>query len=382
MLNVITRVRADNFRCFERFDFEPMQINLILGPNGSGKSSFLDLLHSLFLFTSGWSSVDELFPMEQRARFSRRAEKSTSFRIDGHYGQRSLTLEYSYLLDVVHAKNGHARIDHEEVIVDGERVYAYDGQTVSLREPGRMSSYRFSGKMSALSTIPAERGSLLSDCLGEFRKLWVIRPIPQIIGSVSHEDVSWLKPDLSNFSDWFRGIIQSDPKLSSRINVNIRQVIEGYEGFSFEPVGYGANRPRELLLRFRGKSNITQRPGLSIDELSDGQRLLLALYTMLHFVVGNGYTLCIDEPENYLGLPEIQPWLDKLQDVAEKRKSQVFMVSHHPRVINLLAASYGYWFERKGTGPVKPHRIQTQNKKATANGITLATLIERGWIYD
>lgn len=35
------------------------------------------------------------------------------------------------------------------------------------------------------------------------------------------------------------------------------------------------------------------------NELSDGQRVLIALYTLIYYARSEDYTLCIDEPENF-----------------------------------------------------------------------------------
>ena len=36
------------------------------------------------------------------------------------------------------------------------------------------------------------------------------------------------------------------------------------------------------------------------NELSDGQRCLISLYTVLHFVLSKGGTVLLDEPDNFL----------------------------------------------------------------------------------
>lgn len=43
------------------------------------------------------------------------------------------------------------------------------------------------------------------------------------------------------------------------------------------------------------------------------------------------------EPENFLALPEIQPWLLQMADKVEQEACQIFFISHHPELINYLA---------------------------------------------
>jgi len=66
---------------------------------------------------------------------------------------------------------------------------------------------------------------------------------------------------------------------------------------------------RLLKVRFQGKTGDSPSE-YRLSDLSDGQRTLIALYTILVASTAGGentYTLCLDEPENFLALPEIQP---------------------------------------------------------------------------
>jgi predicted ATPase len=372
---VLTRIQIDNFRCFEEFDFAPKELNVILGPNGSGKSTLFDILHAVLRITAGWSNVDEVFSIENRSRFSTNANRPQRVAINTSVGQN----DYMYSLVVAHTKKGKARIEHEEVLSNSELIYRFDGRTVHLTG-GDERTYLFEGQHSPLSSIPHDDKSPLSRALVELQKLWMIRPVPQLMRSVTSGEASWLMPDLSNFSDWFRELAQNEPQILVRIGKSLRPILDGFDGFAFEASG-SSHRTRALLVRFKRKNRSLGPAGMTLEELSDGQRLLLALYTLLHHVVDSGYTLCIDEPENYLALPEIQPWLDELRDRALKRRSQVFIISHHPRVVNMLAASYGFWFDRKGTGSVTAHQI-TRDIIAKNGGLSIATLMERGWIHE
>ena len=49
------------------------------------------------------------------------------------------------------------------------------------------------------------------------------------------------------------------------------------------------------------------------DKLSDGQRALIVLYLLL-FAHDAGRTFFLDEPDNYITLPEMQPWLAEMED--------------------------------------------------------------------
>ena len=86
-------------------------------------------------------------------------------------------------------------------------------------------------------------------------------------------------------------------------------------------------------------------------------------------------TLCIDEPDNFIALREIQPWLAELRDRVEQEHSQCLLISHHPEFIDLLAVKHGAMFTRAGQGPV---RIKPFNW-TEADAVRPSEIIARGW---
>ena len=114
---------------------------------------------------------------------------------------------------------------------------------------------------------------------------------------------------------------------------------------------------------------------LNFDQFSDGQRNLVALFTVLHSAVGADTTLCLDEPDNYVALREIQPWLIELIDRTRETASQCLLISHHPELINYLASSQGVRFFRDNLGPVRTQPFQTTED----DGLLPAEIVARGW---
>ena len=109
--------------------------------------------------------------------------------------------------------------------------------------------------------------------------------------------------------------------------------------------------------------------------LTLGQRCLICLYAILHFVVGRGFTILLDEPENFISLREIQPWLMAMADAVDEGKGQVFLISHHPEILNQWAPDFGVQFVREGVGPVRVREFQG----ASESSLTPAELVARGW---
>jgi ABC-type glutathione transport system ATPase component len=84
---------------------------------------------------------------------------------------------------------------------------------------------------------------------------------------------------------------------------------------------------------------------------------------------------CIDEPDNYVALKEIQPWLQEIEALTEETQAQVLIISHHPEIINYFAPAIVRFYRQKG-GPVRvaPFQINDANE-----GLLPAEIVARGW---
>lgn len=130
---------------------------------------------------------------------------------------------------------------------------------------------------------------------------------------------------------------------------------------------------RALKAVFRSPSGGTIDYGF--DYLSDGQRALIALYSLILLTDDRRVSLFIDEPDNYLSLREIQPWLAQAIERCGESLEQVTVVSHHPVILDYMAGARGRWFYRDGDGPVRV----ADEPKATVDGLTISETIARGW---
>jgi hypothetical protein len=109
--------------------------------------------------------------------------------------------------------------------------------------------------------------------------------------------------------------------------------------------------------------------------LSDGQRCLICLYTILHFVLAKGSTVILDEPDNFVSLREIQPWLMRASDMVEEGHGQIILISHHPELINQWAPGCGVQFVRDPLGPVRVEEFRGEPN----SHLSPAELVARGW---
>ena len=114
----------------------------------------------------------------------------------------------------------------------------------------------------------------------------------------------------------------------------------------------------------------------AISELSDGQRCLIVLHMILNFLIVRGHTVFIDEPDNFVALHEIQPWLLAAEEAVEDHGGQLILISHHPELLDLWAATYGLRFAgREENGHVRTEAFRTDSEGMLAP----SELVARGW---
>jgi len=238
-----------------------------------------------------------------------------------------------------------------------------DHQHFEIEIDGNGGEYRYElvvehNRLKRLSQIHTERLWFDNQLLIDFS------------GGNAHESQSERETNIlgvqgRNFVSWYRFVSQNQGKAFEITNA-LQKVIDGFKYFEFEQAG-----ENQRILRVHIANQMYR-----FDELSDGQRALIVLYTLTHFAQGQDYTLCIDEPENFISLPEIQPWLSQLYDAAGDGELQALLISHHPELINYLAGSAGIWFARSGDTPVRVSSLPS------ASGLSMSELVARGWIYE
>jgi predicted ATPase len=116
---------------------------------------------------------------------------------------------------------------------------------------------------------------------------------------------------------------------------------------------------------------------LAFDQLSDGQRQLLMLYTLLEVFVRAGSTLCIDEPENFVALRELQPWVWRLENSIEKHGGQCILASHHPEIIDRLDVANIVLLSRDGDGTTQALPFPTES--VGEDMLTASEVLARSW---
>ena len=176
---------------------------------------------------------------------------------------------------------------------------------------------------------------------------------------------------LANFADWYRHLRQETEDFD--YIKDLGEVMEGFVTMRLEDAG---ERRREIKVRLAASENgkdAKQDTEYLLGELSEGQRVLIGLYAVLHFALKPGAILCFDEPDNFIALRELQPLLTKVLDrtVDDESVAQVLIASHHPELLNRMAFKEGLLLDRPGGRHTRARRFDDPSQ----TGLSAAELV-------
>ena len=378
---MIGRFYADNFRCLTNFELELNQINILLGPNGTGKTAVFDALRKIQNLTVRGGRIEDEFPPRDLSCL-RSGNQVQQFELEIHVDQGI----YEYMLKMEHDPDRNRMWIDREVLTHGKKpLFVFEKGIARLYRDdySRESSYQFDSTRSGIGFLHAHSDNKkLTRFKKELTNTIIVSPCPPFfkseISTITRTEGTFFDPQMQNFAEWYWSASQKNMGSVVWLFNELKEVLPNFESLSMVESGENA---RVLKAVFYSRSGGPRLNRYSFDQLSDGQRSLIALYSLLHLVEddhmaeGNRRSLFIDEPDNYLSLREVQPWLAQVVDACGGTLEQAVIISHHPQTIDYLAGAKGRWFSRDGEGPV---RVGNEPKFLT-DTLSLSESIARGW---
>jgi predicted ATPase len=368
---MLRRLYVDNFRCLVNFELKLGRLNLLLGENGTGKSTVFEVLHRLRAFVNNDSKVGAAFPVADLTRWQTTGIQR--FEIEMTHG----TDEYAYLLRVEHSDDRRkGRVREERLTLAGQPLFEFkEGDAHLYRDDfSKGPEYPFDWSQSGVGSLHERSDNTkLTLFKKELSSLVIAQANPAAMSSESRQEERMLSRSMDNFASWYRYLSQEHQSALPAIFGELGKVLPGFRGFSIKEAGEDV---RVLKVLFE-RDPETGRPLLfDFTELSEGQRVLIALYSLLYGLKGERGSLLLDEPENYVTLREIQPWLATLAELCGEEVEQAVLISHHPEVIDYLANPAGIWFERDSGGPARV----TYGPRSFQTGLKTSEAMTRGWV--
>ena len=365
---MLKRFYADNFRCLVNFELELDEANILLGANGTGKSSVLTVLRKIQDLVVRGYKVEGVFPTRDLTMHGDRKEQR--FELDTYVNGQT----YNYALTIEHdTDRSRMRIGKETLRHEGMPIFEFTKGEAQLFHDDYTHgpSYPFDWSLSGIGVLnerPDNRK--LSQFKKNLASYVVVNPCPPIFQSETRSEDEFLDLYMTNFVGWYRHLSQENMGAIAKLFHTLGESLPNFHSIRLKESGENS---RALKAVFRTESKESTDYGF--DQLSDGQRALIALYSLILLTDDRRTSLFVDEPDNYLSLREVQPWLASAVERCGELLEQVTVVSHHPVVIDYMAGASGKWFFRDGDGPARV----SDEPRIAADGLSFSETIARGW---
>jgi predicted ATPase len=368
---MLTSLVVDNFRCFQNVEFRPRVLHAVIGPNGTGKSSLFDVLKLIRSLVCDSVQVLDVVPTKSLTRWDQRDEQTfvIEAELDGD--------KYKYQFAVRHDPVRYlARLETERLSVnDQPRFSANLGEAQLYRDNGTAGpTVKLDWTRAGISLVAESPDNRQLTRFREWlKKMTFVGIAPSMIQGRSESESGVLGDYCVNFADWYRNLSQSSPAVVADSIDQLKEVIPGFRQIRL--VG-NVDRLRTCQVSFRdGNAGRGREYACDFGELSEGQKCLIVLYTVLYSMSEDPRTVLFDEPDNYVAAAEIQPFLSQLQAILDDGGSQAIIASHHPEIIDALGATQASWIDRP-TG--YQSKISDLEYDRTL-GLPISEIVSRGW---
>ena len=325
----LKRIRIQNYKCLEDFELSFDQLTLLVGRNGVGKSAVFEAAHKLRQLSFGGGESEKLFPPSSYTRWSGSDKQSFSLEV----AKEESDSVYLYQISLDGGK-----VTEETLSLDSQLLEGFSGGSLS-------GGYIF------IQRNPA---------LDEFRRWWrniiMLAPSPAAMqdphagaSNKSYNEVErmgeYLYSDGHNFARWCLALMQKEgwDNRFPRVKEKLGKILPGFQNIYRGDPEFHGGLPRGLVAAFQSSQGAKFE--YSFSELSSGQCVLIALYTLI-FGVDRNRLLLLDEPDNFVTLAEIQPLLIEMELEAGDELPQIAVISHHPEAIDYITDRNMRWFDR------------------------------------
>ncbi len=368
---MLTKMYVNNYRCLVNFEIEFDNLTLLLGTNGCGKTTIFDILYNIRRLVIDNDRVGEIFSLDDMTVWLDSETQIFELSVSGYEGLYvyRLTLDYNN-----EAKR--LQIDSETLYHDGKRLFEFIKGKVEMHLDHRSGlGYPSDPTRSALTIVSDDYDNKKITWFKKWiEMLFILNLQPKTMSPTAESESSWLNLDGTNFVSWYRYLSQEHQDKIPEIFDYLRESIPGFDSFKLEKSGKSKN----MKVGFRSADKSLKTQFFDLDRISDGQRVLIVLHMLLVGLKDMGHTLMLDEPENYVALAEIQPWLMELSDACGVSIPQIIIISHHPELIDYFGVEKCKLIDREPLGPTRVKSLPTQFD----DSLKLSEVIARGWEHE
>lgn len=369
---MITRLYANNFRCLVAFTTTFDSFGVLCGPNGAGKSSVFDALRLIRNLATGDGVLGG-----NRDRDIPHLEFTSWHKSDVQEFELGVTsdgYDFEYVIHIQQTADSEVpRIVKERATCDSKILFERDMKGVSFKRPDGTQAgfFPLDWRQAALASIqPEGHLSELAKLQVAVAKLLILRPNPRGMEQESKSESKHPDLYLTGLTSWYRSLSQ-DLDWAISLRDLLQEVWPDFKSLKLVDVGLNT---KALQLIFGG-TNGGGSGRVFFDKLSDGEKALIGLYMVrAALATGAAQTVLIDEPDNYVGLPELQPWVLSMRELLDE-EHQAILISHHPEILSSIGEANGRYLWRDNH--TSPTRI---GPLSFPDGMNAGEAIARGWV--
>ena len=333
---MITRLYANNFRCLVAFEARFDSFGVLCGPNGAGKSSVFDAIKMLRNLASGEALLGGEGERDIASLDFNYWINSTVQEFEIDLQEDDVVLNYLIHLEQVSTELK-PRVLREQATCGKRLLFERDLDGVKFQKAsGLPSGFPLDWRQAALGSIQAAQDRREIEILRKaLSNILILRPSPRAIAPESKGESRTPSLYMENLLSWYRFLSQ-EQEWTDSLRDSISKVWPDFRSFKLVDVGLNA---KALQLRFEGVT-------LFFHQLSDGEKALIGLYMVRAALATNAVgTVLLDEPDNYVGLPELQPWVLALRELLDEHH-QAILISHHPETYGNAKEVHGRYLWR------------------------------------
>jgi len=369
---MIKRIYVNNFRCLVNFSAEFDSFNVLCGHNGTGKSSVFDALQMIRNLATGNGILGGQSELDiPRLEFTCGAnspiqELEVELTSDGRH--------FTYALHLEQATNSEKpRVVKEQATCDGKNLFDRDIEGVNIYQNDGTAE-RILLNWPQVALVSVEFGRMIDELARlktALKRLLILRPNPRGMERESKAELKYPDVHFAGLTSWYR-FLSGNYAWTKALHELLQDVWpDDFQSLSLESVGLDAK-----VLQFQfGKTKGDTARKLMFSQLSDGEKMLIGLY-MIRAALDTGAveTVWIDEPDNYVGLPELQPWVFSMMELLDDER-QVVLITHHPEILNSAGIGSGRYLDRDDHS--SPTRMGPLN---IPEGLSPGEAVTRGWV--
>jgi len=335
---MIRRIEIRNFKCFDRFVFQPDNRNasLIIGRNGSGKSTIGEVLFALAQIASGINTVSQQFsPVERYDQQVPQSSFSGEFLVNGKV--------YDYAVELTVSPDGRTlSVSSESLTVNQDPLYTKDATGNVTMYPGGTSYFDPSDHF-ALPLINNPSPDSDIEVFKRFcRNILFLKVWPLLMRSETDETKRNADVAFANFASWYLDRVTEIPGVYAETVQTMQRFVPEFNAIVFTPVAANSKR---MMVRFSDGGAETLIP---MAALSDGEKCLLVMSAIGAVNRQTAPVLCFwDEPDNFLSKSEVAAAVTELANMFQRR-GQLIITTHDDEAIVKFDRDNTFVFERQG----------------------------------